>query len=525
MRSAIPVSLLFLVTMVFLPAQPLNASAAGEKKRTLSVRECIDLAVKANPDIKAALLELKAAQAMVETAEGRFNPFLSSNLNYNRSTRRDFLTEGILDMFKPTQNNKEIFSQQGVDLKVGVNKYFSTGTSASLSFEHGWSEYETFVTRETAPGLYEPGKGYRSIWTTDLRLTLSQSLLKGLGFKANLAQIEAAESYRDQVFLARVAKVSNVLAKVTRAYWNLVLAREELKIKKNNLDLAKEQERAAKAAFEVNMVPELSVFQASAAVASREELVLLAETSVKEASSALALLLNLPTDVLIVAKDKPGKGSASLDTHDAVDMALKLNPLLKAGRQDVVRRKRLLESKMDKTLPDLSLFGTIGTTGYANIKGNQNGGDDYSDTWKDLFDQDGLNYGGGLIFTYPLGNDAAEGELERAMADYKEASVRVRQLEASTKSQVESAIRAVETARNRMVVSRKSRMFAEKRLEAEKAMFELGRNTTRDVLEAQDVLENARLSELKAKIDLERASVTFLDLTGGLLKHLDVSIK
>jgi len=534
LRPASGVSILLLaVFSIWLPS---SVAMAEDGSHPISLREVLALAVEQNPDIRAAGIDVEQAGQAIRIADGTFDTYLTSRLQYDRATRRDFVSQGMLSLFEffdPSASEggqNEVFAQQGVNLRIAASKLFSTGTRATLSLLHGWDEYETTIVRseEIAPGSfdYDLRRGFRSSWTTDLRLTLTQSLLSGFGFDANLASVRAAEVYRDETKILEENQVSRVLARVARAYWDLFLAKRELEIRRSSLQLAKEQDRVSRLNVGAGRLPELAIFQTANAVAAREEAVVLAEAGKADAVARLTVLLDLPPSEPLVPTDVPTPDFAVADPARATEQALKRNAQLLASRKDLTRREQLLVAARDRTLPELDVFGSLGSTAYATLGDSDDpDAENYGNSWSELFDEDGLNYSIGLVFTYPLGNEAAEGDLERRLLDRKKARLRVKQLEDSLVSQVEAAARYVDTNRKRIEVTREALKYAEKRLTAEQALFDTGRATTRDILEAQDVLERARQSEARAKVDLVKSRITLQDLTGGLLGELGVRVR
>jgi outer membrane protein TolC len=68
--------------------------------------------------------------------------------------------------------------------------------------------------------------------------------------------------------------------------------------------------------------------------------------------------------------------------------------------------------------------------------------------------------------------------------------------------EVRSAVRGVETSNENVRASSENTKFAEKAYELTKAQFDAGLATSYLVLQAQNTLETARVSELQAKVNL-----------------------
>src|SRR5204863_6163954 len=107
-------------------------------------------------------------------------------------------------------------------------------------------------------------------------------------------------------------------ADVKAAYWNLVSARATVDARRSALDLAQELVRVNKAKVDVGTAPPLDLVTAQAEVASDQEQLIIAETSVKQAEDRLRVLIFDPTkrenwNVQIEAIDSPPVGTAAVD--------------------------------------------------------------------------------------------------------------------------------------------------------------------------------------------------------------------
>src|SRR5439155_1407555 len=116
-------------------------------------------------------------------------------------------------------------------------------------------------------------------------------------------------------------------AGVKAAYWNLVSARATVDARRSALELAQELVRVNKAKVDVGTSPPLDLVSAQAEVASDQEQLIIAETSVKQAEDRLRVLIFDPTvrdnwNVQIDTVDSPPVGTATLDVEAAVTRAL-----------------------------------------------------------------------------------------------------------------------------------------------------------------------------------------------------------
>ena len=90
--------------------------------------------------------------------------------------------------------------------------------------------------------------------------------------------------------------------------------------------------------------------------------------------------------------------------------------------------------------------------------------------------------------------------------------------------QVRAAVRGVETSIASVRSSAEETKFAEKAYELQKAEFDAGLATSYLVLQAQNTLETARVSELQAKVSLLLAVADLRFLEGSSLQLYRINL-
>ncbi len=90
---------------------------------------------------------------------------------------------------------------------------------------------------------------------------------------------------------------------------------------------------------------------------------------------------------------------------------------------------------------------------------------------------------------------------------------------------VRAAVRAVETNRESATISALATELSQKQYELERARFNAGLSTSRRVLEAQDDLENARVSQLQSQVNLQGALSELQRLEGSSLPRYKIQVE
>ena len=87
-----------------------------------------------------------------------------------------------------------------------------------------------------------------------------------------------------------------------------------------------------------------------------------------------------------------------------------------------------------------------------------------------------------------------------------------------------SAVRSVETNVESVRIAVLAAKLSEQQYELEKAKFDAGQSTSRRVLEAQNDLETARVSELQAKVSLQSAITALHRIEGSSLQRYAIKL-
>ena len=107
----------------------------------------------------------------------------------------------------------------------------------------------------------------------------------------------------------------------------------------------------------------------------------------------------------------------------------------------------------------------------------------------------------GVSISLPLRNRTAKANLGKALEQERQIDLQTRQLMQNIEVEVRSAVQSVETAKMRIDAAEAATKFARQQLEGEEKKFQAGLQSTYFVLERQNQLQIAQVSELQAKAD------------------------
>jgi len=304
-----------------------------------------------------------------------------------------------------------------------------------------------------------------------------------------------------------------VLTNVDRVYWRLYAAREALRVRVAEYDLAVAQLERARRFVRRGQQAEVEILRAQSGVADRVEQIIVAENFVRDRQRELKRTLNAPglemqspTRLEIATEPRP--------IYYAVDPDLMMGRAL-TGRMELLdlelelaRQTSDVRVAKNELLPLVSLAYTYNVNGL---------GGSLDDSFSMLGDSDFVDHRAGLQVDVPIGNAAARSRLRQSLLSRAQTLATVEQRELLIRQEVLNAIDQLEANWQRILAARQ-RVVAESRvLEVEIRQFEQGLRTSTEVLEAQTRLANAKLSEISAVTDYQIAQVDIAFATGTVL--------
>ena len=457
----------------------------------LTLESCIARALQKNFDLEIGRFNPQIAKDAIDVAHAGYEPLITATGTRGQS---DYGSVGA------TASS----SSSTADLRVGVSQQLYSGTtlSASSSLDRSASN----------PAVLALNPAYNA----DVTLSVRQSLLRGLGSEVNKAGIHRAEIGLLRANLDFKAQALDVILGTENAYFNLAFAREQLAVFRLSFDLANRLFDEAKTRRDTGVATDLDVLQAEVGVANARRSVLLAEQTAQDRQDALlALIGQFELDNSL--------GTVHFgDVSDAVPVFASSYQMAKQNQPDYLSSQAAIDQlKLDLVVaknaakPDLSVGGAVGLNGYRG-----SGGDAFSDA---LASQN-HSWQVDFSFSYPWGQTSDRARYRQSLATLNREQVRLHQLEQSIEVQVRSAVRSVATNTESVKIAGQASALSQKQYELEKARFDAGLSTSYRVLQAQNDLDTARVSELQAKVALHTAVAALHRIEGSSLQRYSVTL-
>jgi len=475
-------------------AQPELAGDSAGGTLELSVEEVALLVLQNNRDLRVQRLNPVIAGTFVQLERGVFDPELFAEA--------EFAKERSTETARSTGTQ---FDVDGRDTAVvaGIRQFLPTGTTVEAAVEQSRSISNRAPEQQVAR----------------VGLTVTQALLQGFGPAVNLAAVRQAE-------LGTVASryelrgfTETVLAEAETAYWNFVLAREQIAIFESSLHVARRQRDETELRIEVGLLPEVEAAAARAEFARREQALINARSLLEERRLRLLRLLDPKRedsfDRQINATSEPRTESTPvLDLPERLQLAEKMRPDLNEARLQLQQQRLETTVTRNGLLPRLDFFITLGKTGYA---------DTFSESFGEL---DGSTYDltAGIRLSRPLGNRTAKALDLAAKTSRLQAEEAVSNLRQLVLLDVRLAANELERARQQIAASAVTRALQEETLFAEQERFEVGTSTTLLVSQAQRDLLVSQIAEVEAIVNYRIALVNLFLAEGSLLERRGISI-
>lgn len=473
----------------------------------LSLQECILIALDQNLDIQVTEYEPLMAEHGILAARGVFDPLLQGSANYSRANQ---------------SQNQQVVAFGGI---TSVESYATVTNAALVGKAHLGTQYSLSWDMEKSESTFSD---FVEEFGGTLTMQLTQPILRGFGNKYNKVRINIAKNAKVATDAQLRLKVLTTVAETIKAYWDLVGAMENLKVRSEALDNAERLLKVNETRREIGTAADIEVLQAKAGVATRQSDYITARQNISDASNLLKNLLNLRdgerfSQALVIPIDRPNpRDPADFEAADyeqrvvaSMDEALTKRPEVTI-RQMEIDNAALEEYRTRKEMmPQLDLIYSYST-----------GGRDHklSETLDGIRERQDYVYSYGVRASIPILNRVARGNYQRARLDRRQAEVTLEQARQQLMLNVNLA--ASRVASNAILVqsNQQATRLQIANVAAEEKRLQLGVTTSWQVLQIQQDLTVAQVQELISNIEYEKSLVELQLAEGTILDELGIEL-
>ena len=448
-----------------------------------------------------------------------FDPLLTSTIGYQHTNtpQSNTVISGVPSLLQGT--GEENF---------GYQQGFSTGTLLNVTFNN------SRVTSNSTRTFLVPQLN------SNFLIQARQHLLEGMSLASNRRFITIAKNNREIADEAFRQQVIFTVTQIETLYWNLVTAYEDEKAKERALTSAQQLESNNRKQVQAGTIAQIEIVNAQAQEAATQQALITSQTNLQlqqllmknaitrnENDPVLANAGLIPTDRIQLPASEP-----VVPTQDLVNEALQHRPELAQARIDLSNRTISKHAARNALLPSVDLVANYGGTGLAGAPNPNftftgtpstanNGG--YFDALSAASGHP--TYFAGVSVNIPIRNRAAQADQIRSELEYRQAEVRLQQLENTIAIDVRNAQFAVQQNRAAVDAALKAREFATQSLDAEQKKLSQGLSTTYNVLTQMSNVSTAESNLVNAMSAYESSKLQLDIVTGRTLETLGINIE
>src|SRR3989440_2597994 len=566
------------------PYSPISIEAPGlanspridqlihDGKLELSMQEAVELALENSMDIVVQ----------------RYNPwFADTSILKAHAGGFGFTTPGAV--FGGSSANNPLLNYDPVitttlsidDSNVPVNNPLTSGTGTGLSSLARLTLHTSTFNTQYSQGFHT-GTIFYSFWDntrssstsaanlfnpsvqSSLFVGFQQQLLNGFGRSVNTRNIRIAKNNRKIADWAFTQQAITTVTNTITAYWELVFARENVRVQEQAVTVAQKLYNDNKKQLEIGTMAPLDVTRAESELATDRQNLIVAQTvqlqdqqALKNAISKNPLAPNF-VNVEIIPTELPSRPEAieAPTFEEAVKEAFAKRPELQEEALNLLNSGIDVKATRNALLPTATLTAQYASVGLA---GNQrsftsttvagapvvdaNGNPipgfflpsaqvtpgptsqaGFGDAMSSVFHNNFPDYQVSFNMQIPIRNRSAQADNQRAILTQRWLEAQLQQMKNAAMLDVRNTYIALTQDRAQVDAASKARELQQQTFDAEQKKYQLGASTVYLVIQTQRDLINAQGTELRALANLAEAKANYERAVGRTLEVNRVSI-
>lgn len=486
----------------------------------------------------------------------RFDPNVTSTLSLEQTTTpfNNPLFAGVT-----TQATAPI----GVSEHVATGNFqytqgFSTGTQAQVTFDNS-----RISTNLGAFDLFNPYE------QTSLTIELTQPLLNGFGKIPNTRYIIEAKNTVKVGESQFAQQVMSTITTVANDYWELVYARENVKVEQVAVAADEQLYENNKKQLEIGTMAPLDVITAQSQLATDQQALVQAQTT--QLLDETTLLVAITKDALApqlkgieIVPTTPifTPQAENISLEDAVHEAWQKRPELQQAELNLKNAGIEVKATKNALLPTVNLFAEYEGSGLGGVihptvpTGDFIGGEPVfatsgpippgtmptgflgtetstagtpipggiTNSWDAMVHGTYPTFEAGFNVTLPIRNRAAEANNATAQLNQREQQVEYLQTQSTILLAVRQALITLEQDRAAIAAAQEARIYAQQSYDDSVKQLELGSTNAFTVVQKEQLLVAAEGVELRDRVNLIEAELTFNQAMGRTLDVHNITL-
>lgn len=469
----------------------------------LSLEDCRRLALSHNLVLRAQRETLAAAGFLRAAELGAFEPELVAAASEEYNKRKNTVEQTI-------SQGTTVFEEKNKLYSAGLEGFIPTGARYNIGYS----------VRDLNNNLRVlPTDPYRRQFQSFLGITLTQPLLKDIGFSSSMARLRLA---REDEGIARQEfrrQMLVVVGSVESVYWDLYVAQQRLALRHASVVAAEQLLGENKERVREGKMAEIELVEAEAGLAQRRSAASEAMQQLVEISGQMRTLFAEPVDqpnFVLRASDAPSEVTPVPSVDAALTDSVTLHPEYLTRMHRVEQEKVRVAYARNQRWPQIDLKASYGQNGL---------GDDYKGAWSDIESRDHDSWSVGVEMRIPILMGVRQrNTVKAAQAHSRESLLNLKAAEVEIANNIFTAQRKVESLQAVAENYNEVAGAGERLLHNEQSRLTEGKTDSRRLLEVENQFSDAKIAALESRGEYEKARIAFEMACGRLLKTRGVDL-
>lgn len=453
---------------------------------SFSLEEVTKLALDNNFDIQLTKYDAWIARTKKGVAESVYDTVIDMEVKYRNDQSKS--TSTLLGT-KSVDN----------DYNLGFSKKTPIGTTLSVDMTNNrnWSDSSAVTLSPSHDSTLE--------------LTIEQDLGKNFFGLQDRGEIKITKIDIENSEYSSLEKIEEDIAKVQKAYWDLVLSYNHFEIQKDMVQYAKNFYDLHQEKLKDGLVEMPEAIASEAHYKNSLNDLLKARNIVESKINVLKLLLNISDrSAKIIPIDDFFLSEEDQQLEESLKQAFMCRPDYKKTLNDIKSKNIYVEMKENNIWPEVNLKASFARNGIA---------DHFKHAVRQISKEDNPDFFAGITISFPLENNEAKSQFKKAELEKAKALLEIKSLERKITIGIIDQVRSCNVLRELAFNNEAIADLQQQKLKEEEKRFNRGRSNTdtiiryqEDFLEAQFLASKAMFEFYTSIVDLRCKEGTLLNL-------------